>query len=197
VLTWRSQHAKDKQVWLTEFGWDASTKPTPPTGTFAKWIGNSDTQQAQWIVRAWLVLAREGVDRAYLFFFNDEDQPSVHASSGLTRNFQPKPSFHAAAWLQRSLGDYRFSRVVREDAADCYAYEFIHGSDAKKRVFAVWKPAGSDAKTTLPVEKVNVTRAKQMPLKDGDAATVDATLENGALTVTAGESPVLVWLESE
>ena len=41
---------------MTEFGWDATTKPAPTTGTFSKWEGSTETQQAQWIVRAWLML---------------------------------------------------------------------------------------------------------------------------------------------
>lgn len=44
--------------------------------------------------------------------------------------------------LQRSLGDYRFSRVEREDAGECYAFEFVHGTDAKKRAWVVWRTSG-------------------------------------------------------
>jgi hypothetical protein len=40
-------------------------------------------------VRAFLVFAAMDVNRAYLYFFNDADEPSFHASSGITRNFQP------------------------------------------------------------------------------------------------------------
>jgi serine/threonine-protein kinase ATR len=52
------------------------------------------------------------VQRAYLYFFNDDDTPQLHGAAGLTRKFQPKPSFHAVAHLQRTLGDFRFARVV-------------------------------------------------------------------------------------
>jgi hypothetical protein len=79
-----------KEVWVTEFGWDASTKTQAKTGDFAKWDGNvSDEKQAQYLVRAFLVFAAMDVNRAYLYFFNDADEPSFHASSGITRNFQP------------------------------------------------------------------------------------------------------------
>ena len=122
VLTWRAEHAPQKELWLTEFGWDASTKAAPSSGTFAKWVGNTEAQQAQWTVRAWMIFAALGVDRAYLFFFNDDDTPQVHGSSGLTRHFEPKPAYHAAKWLQRCLGDYRFARVLRDDPTECYAY---------------------------------------------------------------------------
>ena len=196
MVRWRNEHVPDKEIWLTEFGWDASTKPAPPTGDFAKWEGSTETQQAQWIVRGWLIGAREGIDRAYLFFFNDEDKPSVHGSSGITRNFQPKPSYHAAAWLQRSLGDYRFTRVVREEAGDCYAYEFTHGNDPNKRVLAVWKPVGEPANTSLEVGTSTVTRTEAMPLSEAAPAAVQFKVaENGSITVMAAEAPVLIWLE--
>ncbi len=96
LIAWRNAHATGKEIWVTEFGWDASTKPNLKTGDFAKWEGNvSDEKQAQYVVRAFLVFAAMDVGRAYLYFFNDSDEPSFHAASGITRNFEPKPSFHA------------------------------------------------------------------------------------------------------
>ena len=197
VLTWRAEHAPDKEVWLTEFGWDASTKPAPSTGDFAKWQGNTETQQAQWIVRAWLLLAREGVDRAYLYFFNDDDAPHVHGSSGLTRNFQPKPAYYAASWLQRNLGEYRFARILLEDDAAGYVYEFAHESDPHQRIVALWKPSGADGIITVPLGSAKIIRAERMPLGPGAAESVEASANNGMMRTTAGESPVFVWLRDE
>jgi hypothetical protein len=198
VLTWRKENAPKKELWLTEFGWDASTKPAPATGTFAKWQGSSEAQQAQWIVRAWLMFAREGVDRAYLYFFNDDDTPQVHGSSGLTRNFVPKPSFHAAAWLQSSLGDYRFSRVIREDAESGWVYEFTHESRPSKRVFAVWKPAGPALKTTVSVESAEIAKAEEMPMSLGSGKKLAVMRdENGNVEFEVSESPVFLWLDWE
>jgi hypothetical protein len=67
LVTWRDQHAVVKEIWVTEFGWDSSTKSPPPDGDFAKWQGNTDEQQAQWLVRTFLLLATREVDRAYLY----------------------------------------------------------------------------------------------------------------------------------
>jgi hypothetical protein len=196
VLTWRKENAPTKELWLTEFGWDASTKPAPASGTFAKWQGSTETQQAQWIVRAWLMFAREGVDRAYLYFFNDDDAPHVHGSSGLTRNFVPKPAFHAAAWLQRSLGDYRFNRVIREDAEDAWIYEFVHGSESERRVFAVWRTSGPDARISFSPERGKIVKAERMPLAAGDPQRVEIeTGSDGSLKLECGESPVFLWVE--
>ena len=87
VITWRNQNAKGKPIWLTEFGWDSTTKPQQTEGDFKKWVGVTDLQQAQYLVRAFLVLATLDLDRAYIYWFNDEDVASVHASSGLTRKY--------------------------------------------------------------------------------------------------------------
>ena len=195
VLAWRAEHAPDKELWLTEFGWDATTRPPPLSGDFIKWVGSTELQQAQWIVRAWLITARLGLDRAYLFFFNDDDTPHLHGSSGLTRNFQPKPSYHAASWLQRSLGDWRFARVVREDFADGYIYEFVHGTDRKQRLLALWRPADGEGELTIPLGGSTFQRAERMPLQAGPPEQLKPTvLEESTLKIRAGESPVVIWL---
>ena len=175
---------------------DATTKPAPTTGDFAKWVGSTETEQAQWIVRGYLILTALGIDRAYLYFFNDDDTPHVHGSSGLTRNFVPKPAFHAVAWLQRSLGDYRFTRVIRESADEGCVYEFTHGTDAQKRIVAVWKTAGPSRPTTLPLGGRTLVKAERMPLTSAVPESVSVSVSpDGNATLEAGELPVFIWIE--
>jgi hypothetical protein len=138
LCRWRDAHAPGKPVWLTEFGYDSSTKPPEQTGDFAKWIGVNDTQQAQWLVRSLLVFSAMPVERAYIFFFNDEDQPRLHASAGITRRFEPKPSFYALTHLQRVLGEYRFQSVVTNEPGRLRVQEYRN--DSKQIVWAVWSP---------------------------------------------------------
>ena len=196
VLAWRAEHARDKEIWLTEFGWDATTKPAPTTGDFAKWVGSTETQQAQWTVRGYLILSALGVDRADLYFFNDDDTPHVHGSSGLTRNFVPKPAFHALAWLQRSLGEYRFARAMRASAEEGYVYEFTHATDATKRVLAVWKVAAPDRATPFSIGSAKLAKAERMPLSAAAPEAVNVTISpDGNTTLEAGERPVFLWIE--
>ncbi len=198
VIAWRDANAKGKELWVTEFGFDASTKPAPATGTFAKWQGSTEEQQAMWLVRSFLLLARHGVDRAHVFFFDDKDEPQVHGSSGITRNFQPKPAFHSLAWLFRSLGDYRFTRVEREDAGECYAYEFTHATDPKKRVWAVWKPSGDPRVARLFHDPMEIERAERMPLSPGAAEAVEVKKEiEGYFAIEATQRPTLIWLTTK
>ena len=134
-----------------------------------------------------LIFASMDIDRAYLYWFNDEDKPSVHASAGLTRHYQPKPSFHAVAWLMKSLGDYRYVKTQQQDA-QAWAMEFVHETDAKQRVLAVWRPTGEAG--TYPL-KVLPERMERMPLTEGKAEPLAAP----GKAVSINESPVLIWFK--
>ena len=191
VLKWRAEHAPDKEVWLTEFGWDATTKSNLTTGDFVKWKGSTETQQALWTVRGFMVLAASGLDRAYLYFFNDDDTPHLHGSSGLTRNFVPKPAFYAVAHLQKTLGDYRFTRAIRETEGG-FVYEFT--SEAKERIWVVWKPAAPAAELTLPLERADIVKVERTPLFAGNAEG-ELTVINDRAEMTASETPLFLWLK--
>jgi hypothetical protein len=197
LLAWRDANAPGKELWITEFGWDASTQPAPKTGTFSKWMDNTDTEQAQWLVRSFFVFARRDVARAFIYFFDDNDTPQFHGSSGITRRFQPKESYHALAHLFKTLGDYRFSRVVKETGGDAYVYEFVNGADANKIVWAAWSPTGSGrtAELTLPLENLKFQKAERMPLKPGDVPAVEIKTENNALKLPLEEAPLYLFLE--
>ena len=167
VISWRNKNAPGKQVWLTEFGWDATTKPQATEGTFKQWVGVTDLQQAQYLVRAFLVLGSLDLDRAYIFWFNDEDIASVHASSGLTRHYQPKPAFHAVAQLFATLGDYRFERVVAEKPGELFVTAFRHGSKPDRSIWAAWSPTGTGRKavTRIQVPGAKLERAEHMAIR--------------------------------
>jgi hypothetical protein len=161
LIDWRNQHAPGKEIRVTEFGWDASTKPAPASGNFSRWVGSTETEQAQYLVRSFLLFSKLDLTRAYIFFFDDKDEPQVHGSSGLTRNGRPKPAFHAVAHLLKTLGDYRFHRVIEEKPENVYVYEYVHGDDPNQRIWAVWSPTatGKPGKVDLKVERMKLLGA--------------------------------------
>jgi hypothetical protein len=198
LIAWRDQNAPGKEVRVTEFGWDASTKKAPATGDFSKWVGSTETEQAQYIVRSFLVFSRLDVTRAYIFFFDDKDEPQIHGSSGLTRNGQPKPAFHAVAHLLKTLGDYRFSRVVEEKPGEAFVYEYVHGDHPTQRIWAVWSPTGSGKKgrIELKINAMHLLGAERMPTTAGKAAAAIAVRKDDNVVVDYDESPVFVRLTS-
>lgn len=163
TIRWRDANAPDKEIWITEFGYDASTpeamKNRTGWGLELDWQGNTDEQQAQYLVRSFLAFAELGVQRAYLYFYNDEDEPFFHSSSGITRHFKPKTSFWALKQLYETLGDYRLKRIVKKENGDVYVYEFEHGSDLNSLIWVAWSPTGTktNKKDTYIARIVNTT----------------------------------------
>jgi len=198
LIDWRNIHAPGKQIWLTEFGYDSSTKAPGPTGDAAKWVGVTDEQQAQWLVRSLLVFSSMTIDRAYIYFFNDQDKPSLHASAGITRNFQPKPSFHALAHLQRTLGNYRFSRVITNAPGEIRIQEYNHDGDPAKRVWAVWRPVGDNETLARTLNGINgrITRIERMPLSTAAPETFAAHQDMDRIKVPLNGSVLYLHLET-
>lgn len=196
VIDWRDSYAKGKQVWLTEFGYDATTKPQNKEGTFSKWVGVTDEQQAQYLVRSFLVLSEMDLARAYIFWFNDDDKPSIHGSSGLTRNYQPKSSFYAVAHLLQTLGDYRFTRAITKKPGELYVYEYA--SESGRRIWVAWSPTGQGrkVKARLQISAARIEKAARMPLTADAPESVKWTPVGQEIEVEASESPLYLYLRN-
>lgn len=208
TIEWRNKTAPGKEIWITEFGYDACTpeamKNRKDWALRLDWQGTTDLQQAQYIVRSFFVFAERDVRRAYIYFFDDNDTPGVHGSSGLTRKFIPKPSFFAVRQLYQTLGDYRFKRIVRKQPGELYVYEFQHGSDPANVVWVAWSPTGArthekaghtprTATVTLSDLPGPVEQALGMSAADGPAPRVEWKPAGPAsITLSVGESPVYV-----
>ena len=195
AITWRDQNAPGKQVWLTEFGYDASSKE--PAANNKDWKDCTDLQQAQWIVRSFLALSDIDLQRAYLYYFNDDDNPSFHASSGITRNSEPKQSYWAMAHLYQSLGDYRLNAPVEKDARGAYVLEYVNGQDPTKLVWVAWSPTGTgremDKQLKLPGK---VVKAQRMPTAKDEKTDVTVKTEaDGTARVPLTESPLYIWVQ--
>ena len=197
LVKWRDNNAPGKEVWVSEFGWDASSQTPDPKGDWAKWVDSTDEEQARWNVRSFFLFAEMGIAKSFLYFFNDSDEPKLHAASGLTRNFQPKPAYHAVAWMLRNLEDYRFSKVIKASLEDGYVYEFTPEKPGAPVIQAVWHATKEEFPLTFPSAGRKFVKAERMPLAAGEAEAVKAETVAGDLRLTAGERPCLVWLAAE
>ncbi len=196
LCRWRDEHVPDKEIWITEFGYDAIDLPSDKTGPWRHWRGLTDLQQAQWTLRSWLVFATLPVTRAYYFFFNDQGEPKMHHASGMTRHGERRPVFFASAHLQAVLGDYRLARVVLEQPGEAIVLEFTHETDVARRVWVAWSPTNSGriVKFALPRPSGTVERAEYMPV---DKRAVPADVAADARTITLTESPLYLFLRTK
>jgi hypothetical protein len=191
MIDWRNQHAQGRKIWVSEFGWDCSTKKPDPKGDMAKFVTCTDEEQATWLVRSYLLFAEMGIDKAFVYFFNDEDKPSFHACSGITRNFQPKPSYHAIAWMLKHLADYRFNRAILKSEKDGYLFEFTSEKPNAHRILAAWHANRDDVQ--LDLHGNTIVQAELMPLT---AENQNQPLPDPAkATIAAGTLPLLLWVK--
>lgn len=191
MIDWRDAHAKGREMWVSEFGWDCSTQKPDPKGEMAKFITCTDEEQAMWLVRSYLLFAEMGIDKAFVYFFNDEDKPAFHACSGITRNFQPKPSYHAIAWMLKHLADYRFSRAIQKSEKDGYLFEFISENPGAPNILAAWHATREEV--LIDLKGATVGRAERMPLTVEDS--VAQSIKTGDGAVAADTMPIFIWVE--
>jgi hypothetical protein len=202
VIAWRDKEAPGKEVWITEFGWDACTpeamKNRKDWALKLNWTGVTDLQQAQYLVRSIFAFATRDVRRAYVYYYDDTDEASVHGSAGLTRKFQPKMAFWAMKHLYETLGEYRFSRIVEQKAGNLYVYEFRHGASADQVVWVAWSPtnSGREQEMTLRGLPAKPAKVQRMPTQDGPAPEVEwKSTAAGEITLKVTESPVYVMMK--
>lgn len=206
MIKYRDAHAPGKKIWVTEFGYDAGTGKKG-TGDFAGWVSSTETEQAQWIVRSFLMFSSMGIDRAYLYYFDDNDEPMLHGASGITRKFVPKPAYYAMAHLYKTLGNYRFSRIVKQDKDDLFIFEYVNPDKPKEPIWVVWSPTGTQRTVTknIDLSSNKILKVEQMPLKAGEPGNVqigdigDNHGQRGSsivnLTLPVSESPIYLWLK--
>lgn len=208
TINWRNNNAPDKEIWITEFGYDACTpeaiKRRSGWGLELDWQGNTDEQQAQYLVRSFLAFAELGVERAYLYFYNDDDEPFFHSSSGITRHFEPKMSFWALKQLYETLGDYRLKRIVKKVDGDVYVYEFEHGSNPNSLIWVAWSPTGTKThkkdKYIARVANTTLNNLPSLPVKIMGMATSKEEVSNSSwkktgdmtITLSINEGPTYI-----
>jgi len=197
LIEWKDKHVPGKEIWLTEFGWDSSTLKPNSSGDFSKWVGNTDLEQAQWLVRSFFLFAKRDVQRAFIYFFNDDDTPQFHGASGLTRKFEPKPSFYAVGHLFKTLGDYRIAKIVRESKETGYIYEFVHESNPSSVIWVAWSPTGTQRSSQIEIEVngMELLKAERMPVVDGAASNERLSIQGNKLVMAINENPLYVFLK--
>ncbi len=208
AIAWRDQNAPGKQVWITEFGYDACTPGAmghrEEWSLKLDWQGFNDLQQAQYLVRSVFAFAERDVQRAYIYYYDDADSASVHGSSGLTRNFEPKASFWAVKQLYDLLGEYRFKRVVTNRPGELLVHAFEHGGDPRRVIWVAWSPTGTrthekeghvprEFDATLTGLPARPSRAVGMATAEGIPPAIEfEAMAPSSIRLRIGESPVYI-----
>ncbi len=198
AIDFRNREAPDKEVWITEFGYDACTpEAMDKREGWAKklnWEGQTELQQAQYLVRSFLCFSEMDVERAYLYYFNDKDQASVHAASGLTRNFEPKPSYWAVKQLYEILGDYRFHRVASKNSKTGYVYEYKPDNEASPWVWVLWSPTGSGKEAVCTLQGLEGKKIKALSMATSSEEPQVLEIDETNMWIKVEESPIYLLI---
>jgi hypothetical protein len=200
VIWWRNANVPGKEIWITEFGWDAVTedKLEKRKGGFKKygWQGVSDLQQAQYLIRAILCFSSRDVQRAYIYYFNDNNAPAAHAASGLTRKFEPKVSYWAVKHLYETLAEYKFASIVRREPGGIYVFEFVNGNDESEVIWVAWSPTGTGRAEKMLISDLPgmPSRIEKMPTKLQNAPAMEWEVAGSqSIRLTIDENPTYIF----
>ncbi len=200
LAEFRDKYYPDKELWLTEFGWDTNTSYETENACHPYGEFSARELQAMWLVRAYFMFASIGVDRCAMYMCsdlgNEETAVGKYGTSGIIAyNGEYKDSYYYIYTLRNTMGDMYFSEIIDSGNENVWIYRFENGKG--KSCYAVWCPTmdsvevdnyklNIDGDTATMVEFANLQ-------KSGISTTL--TVENNTVTVGVSERPVLIFSE--
>ena len=191
IINWRNKNAKDKEIWITEFGWDTNLGST-------KHAAPSEDTQRDWIIREYLIGDRIGLDRMTVYdALNDgpANDTTQYSTSGLATKVSEgtvkKSSWYGVNTAKNTLKGYTFNRVI-EESKNIYIYEYTNGKDL---IYVLWSPTENGSKiNNYSLNIGNYTKASLTELKNKETLGVTSklTINNNIVKVNVSESPIFV-----
>jgi hypothetical protein len=141
VIKWRNAYAPTRQVWVTEFGWDTYRSGNEYSETWT-----TPQNQANWLLRGYVLYRAAGADKAFSFIYNDNDSTStgLYESSGLVNfdNSTKKPSYYYLGTMQDLIGNMLLERQLVTGRDDLLNFAFKNPS-GNNGMFVAWKTSGN------------------------------------------------------
>ena len=200
LCEWRDKYYPDKEVWLTEFGWDTNTSYQTENACHPYADFTAREIQAMWIVRAYFMFAAAGVDRCALYMASDLGDEATstgkYGTSGvISSSGEFKDSYYYIYTLRNTMGDMHFAEIIDSGNENVWIYRFEN--DNGKSCYALWCPTMDDVRVDGYKLNIDGTKATMTEFKNLEISGVssDLTVENGVVTVNVSERPILVFSE--
>ncbi|MBO5375079.1 MAG: hypothetical protein J6A54_06515 [Clostridia bacterium] len=220
IIEFRNKYYPDKEVWITEFGWDTNQSYETMTACHAYNVTDLDKDgdideddkfarvhqiQGDWLVRAYILFASCGIDKATMYMCEDTTSDERTTSGkygtcgifGLDAKGNPiaKDAYYYLYTLKNTLGGYTFSKEIATGNDDVWLYEFKNAEG--KTAYAVWCPT-MDGTTVDNFEiAVSGSSAKAVTLVDNDTdgVSTNLTVNGGKIKVNVSESPTMIIVD--
>jgi len=200
LCDWRDKYYPDKEVWLTEFGWDTNTSYATENACHPYANFTAREIQAMWLVRAYFMFAEAGVDRAAMYMAQDLGDEATstgkYGTSGvISSSGEFKDSYYYIYTLRNKMGDMHFAEVIDSGNENVWIYRFEN--DNGKSCYALWCPTMDNIKVDgykLNIDGSTATLTEFANLQI-EGISSDLTVTNGSVTVNVSERPILVFSE--
>lgn len=201
IVEYRDKNLPGVEVWISEFGWD--TNPASPLSPPV--IGPFDVQevQAQWLVRAYLLLASAGVDRAQMYMLRDVDPNSAiwYSTCGLVGpkgDWTPKKSWFYVYTLKETLKGMRFIGEETSSDPNIRIYKF-KDMESERGAYAVWATTSrnytvQNHPVPLSPDAGNASLVQMVPGETAGRKTA-LTVSNRQVRLNVSERPVFVLVD--
>jgi hypothetical protein len=200
-VQFRNLKMPDKEIWVSEFGYDTWTGSTQ--GVKAIPGQTAEETQAQWLVRSFLALAAAGVDRTVLFALSDEGEPKIrYNTSGLLSHREgetlPKVSWYYVSALRNIMRGMHFSKEIDAGDPEIRIYKF--SDDQNQRViYALWCPTGKGKRISYSFKGQGQSEVNIVSLVNGSVTGESkvVSVSDNSLKLDVSETPVFVVTGNE
>jgi hypothetical protein len=204
LVDYRNYYLPNKEVWLSEFGWDVregESRQVANGHTKYGYIGyTSEDLQAMWLVRGFLIGAKVGLDRMHMYTTKDASSSNgLYASSGLidAEGNKRKSYFYVSTMKQRLKGMvFVGEQASNNDNVWIYKFKSADG----KGVYVLWAPT-SDATEVKGYKlqmNVNPGVARLVTLANRNEAGQESSLTvvSNSVTVDVSEKPIFIMVDN-
>jgi len=150
LISYRNENYNTVEIHLSDFAWDTvnteSTNYVSPSDDFT-----SEEIQANYILRAYLILNGMDVDKASYGMINDTDTEGYGI---IAKDGTKKKAFAMLEYFKKKMNGMYFSEIVAngEEGVYCYKFEDENG----KTIYAIWSDNGLKSYTVRNLPE-NVT----------------------------------------
>lgn len=205
LVDYRNRFFPDKEVWITEFGYDTHPKSPQRAPEIADY--SQEEVQGQWLVRSFLAIAAAGIDRAAMYMLRDVNPNHAlqFQTSGLVGNkdngYMPKTAWYYVFTLKNRLMGMAFEREIPTENMAAKVYRFQHQKDNNRAAYVLWSPTnnGTIVQNFLLQLSEKERFAQLIELKKGDRDGLILPLEvnaEGQVQLELSERPILVLTAS-
>lgn len=200
-VQFRNQNMPDKEIWVSEFGYDTWTGSTQ--GVKAIPGQTAEETQAQWLVRSFMAMAAAGVDRAVLFAMSDEGDPKIrYNTSGLLSHRDgetlPKISWYYVSALRNIMRGMHFEKDLESSDPEIRIYKFSDNQN-QRVVYALWCPTSKGKRVSYSFKGQGGSEVKIVSLVNGNVTGESkvVSVSDNSLKLEVSETPVFVVTGNE